>query len=71
VGIESGDGFYEIKEGLEAGEVVVTSAQFLLDSESKLQESISKMLASRKDASDTNNSDVNQIKSEDHSDHNH
>jgi Cu(I)/Ag(I) efflux system membrane fusion protein/cobalt-zinc-cadmium efflux system membrane fusion protein len=48
VGIESGDGFYEIKEGLEAGETVVTSAQFLLDSESKLQESISKMLASRK-----------------------
>ncbi len=48
VGIESGDGFYEIKEGLEAGETVVTSAQFLLDSESKLQESIAKMLASRK-----------------------
>ena len=48
VGIESGDGFYEIKEGLEAGEIVVTSAQFLLDSESKLQESIAKMLASRK-----------------------
>ncbi len=48
VGIESSDGFYEIKEGLEAGEIVVTSAQFLLDSESKLQESISKMLASRK-----------------------
>ncbi len=48
VGIESGDGFYEIKEGLEAGEIIVTSSQFLLDSESKLQESISKMLASRK-----------------------
>ncbi len=48
VGIESGDGFYEIKEGLEAGEIVVTSAQFLLDSESKLQESIAKMLATRK-----------------------
>jgi RND family efflux transporter MFP subunit len=47
VGIESSDGFYEIKEGLEAGEIVVTSAQFLLDSESKLQESISKMLTSR------------------------
>ncbi|NHZ86228.1 MAG: efflux RND transporter periplasmic adaptor subunit, partial [Planctomycetia bacterium] len=48
VGIESGDGFHEIKEGLEAGEIVVTSAQFLLDSESKLQESIAKMLATRK-----------------------
>jgi Cu(I)/Ag(I) efflux system membrane fusion protein len=30
-------GFYEVKEGLEAGEVVVTSANFLLDSESRLQ----------------------------------
>jgi Cu(I)/Ag(I) efflux system membrane fusion protein/cobalt-zinc-cadmium efflux system membrane fusion protein len=71
VGIESGDGFYEIKEGLEAGEVVVTSAQFLLDSESKLQESISKMLASRKDDNDTNNTDVNHIETKDHSNHNH
>lgn len=47
IGIESADGFYEIKEGLQAGELVVTSSQFLLDSESKLQESISKMLSSR------------------------
>jgi Cu(I)/Ag(I) efflux system membrane fusion protein len=30
-------GHYEVKEGLEAGEVVVTSANFLLDSESRLQ----------------------------------
>ena len=67
VGIESGDGFYEIKEGLEAGETVVTSAQFLLDSESKLQESIAKMLASRKtvksDAIENQNtSESNQVK---------
>jgi len=47
IGIESADGFYEIKEGLQVGELVVTSSQFLLDSESKLQESISKMLSSR------------------------
>ena len=71
VGIESGDGFYEIKEGLKAEEDVVTSAQFLLDSESKLQESIAKMLASRKDDSNKNNSNVNQIELEDHSGHNH
>jgi Cu(I)/Ag(I) efflux system membrane fusion protein/cobalt-zinc-cadmium efflux system membrane fusion protein len=71
VGIESGDGFYEIKEGLEARETVVTSAQFLLDSESKLQESIAKMLASRKDDNDTNNTDVNHIETKDHSNHNH
>jgi Cu(I)/Ag(I) efflux system membrane fusion protein len=29
--------FYEVREGLEEGEVVVTSANFLLDSESRLQ----------------------------------
>ncbi len=48
VGLESGDGYYQILDGLKEGETVVTSAQFLLDSESKLQESIAKMLASRK-----------------------
>ena len=47
IGIESGDGFYEVKAGLSEGEVVVTSGQFLLDSESKLQESIAKMLQVR------------------------
>ncbi len=47
VGVESGDDFYEIIDGINVGEEVVTSAQFLLDSESKLQESIAKMLASR------------------------
>jgi RND family efflux transporter MFP subunit len=34
-------GFYEIKKGVEAGEAVVTGANFLLDSESKLKASIS------------------------------
>ncbi len=71
VGIESGDGFYEIKEGLENGETVVTSAQFLLDSESKLQESIAKMLASRQSTSSTNGSEDKSIETEDHSNHNH
>jgi len=53
IGLESGDGYYQILEGLKEGETVVTSAQFLLDSESKLQESISKMLASRKGGTET------------------
>ncbi|MEE9190517.1 MAG: efflux RND transporter periplasmic adaptor subunit, partial [Candidatus Neomarinimicrobiota bacterium] len=48
IGLESGDDFYEIIDGINAGEEVVTSAQFLLDSESKLQESIAKMLSVRK-----------------------
>jgi multidrug efflux pump subunit AcrA (membrane-fusion protein) len=38
------EGFYEIKEGLTGGEAVVTSAHFLIDSESRLKEAISKML---------------------------
>jgi Cu(I)/Ag(I) efflux system membrane fusion protein/cobalt-zinc-cadmium efflux system membrane fusion protein len=48
IGVESGDNYYQIIEGIDAGEEVVTSAQFLLDSESKLQESIAKMLSVRK-----------------------
>ncbi len=37
----------EVLTGLSAGEVVVTSGQFLLDSESQLQEAIAKLLAVR------------------------
>jgi hypothetical protein len=44
----SGDGHVtEIKSGLKVGEVVVVSGQFLLDSESQLQEALQKLLASR------------------------
>ena len=38
-----GNGLTHIISGLEAGEEVVTSAQFLIDSESRLQEAIQKM----------------------------
>ncbi|RMF08854.1 MAG: efflux RND transporter periplasmic adaptor subunit, partial [Candidatus Neomarinimicrobiota bacterium] len=38
VGIQSGDHYYEIKDGLKEGETIVLSGQFLLDSESRLQE---------------------------------
>ncbi len=44
IGVEGGNGYYQIIDGLSAGEEVVTSGQFLIDSESKLQESIAKML---------------------------
>ena len=43
VGVDS-DGQVQILEGLEAGEIVVTSSQFLIDSESKLKEATAKML---------------------------
>ena len=43
LGLET-DMYYEITHNLKAGEKVVTSAQFLLDSEAKLQEAIQKRL---------------------------
>jgi len=42
-----GGGLVQVLSGLEAGERVVTSSQFLLDSESNLREAIQKLLASR------------------------
>ena len=45
---QAGDGHVtEIKSGLKAGQAVVVSGQFLLDSESQLQEALQKLLASR------------------------
>ena len=43
------DGWTQILEGIEAGEQVVVSAQFLIDSESKLREAAAKMLEARHD----------------------
>ncbi len=40
----SADGLVQVVDGLKAGEEVVTSAQFLIDSESKLREATAKML---------------------------
>lgn len=44
IGVSS-EGLTEVREGVAAGEEVVISAQFLIDSESKLSEAITKMLA--------------------------
>src|SRR5208337_611358 len=43
LGRESDDGFYQVVSGLNEGERVVTSGQFMLDSESQLREAIQKM----------------------------
>jgi Cu(I)/Ag(I) efflux system membrane fusion protein/cobalt-zinc-cadmium efflux system membrane fusion protein len=43
-----GEGVYEVKKGLEGGEKVVVSAQFLLDSESRLQEFMRKLTTESK-----------------------
>ena len=48
IGEENEDGELRIISGLLEGEEVVTSAQFMLDSESRLQEAIQKMLAEKR-----------------------
>lgn len=45
LGARSEGNFYEVLSGLAAGERVVTSGQFMLDSESRLREAIAKMAA--------------------------
>ncbi len=50
VGVEAENGMVEVRYGLDAGERIVTSGQFLLDAESKLKEAIAKMLESQKPA---------------------
>ena len=48
LGLEGNQNEYQVLEGLEEGEEIVLSAQFMLDSESRLQEAIQKMLELRK-----------------------
>jgi Cu(I)/Ag(I) efflux system membrane fusion protein/cobalt-zinc-cadmium efflux system membrane fusion protein len=54
LGMEGGQRNNEIEvlEGVKPGEKIVTSAQFLFDSESRLQEAIQKMLQQKQDTSD-------------------
>ena len=44
LGVEGDQGWREVISGLKGGEEVVTSAQFLLDSESRIREAVAKML---------------------------
>ncbi len=50
LGVDS-EGLVQIISGLQEGEEIVTSAQFLIDSESKLREAASKMMEVRKPSS--------------------
>jgi multidrug efflux pump subunit AcrA (membrane-fusion protein) len=43
LGLDSGDGWLEVREGLREGERVVTSGQFLIDSESRLREAVPRL----------------------------
>ncbi|MEC4678672.1 MAG: efflux RND transporter periplasmic adaptor subunit, partial [Nitrospirota bacterium] len=45
------DGYYQVLKGLKAGETVVTSSSFLLDSESRLKDALSKMQTKKKETS--------------------
>ena len=48
----NGGGLWEVKEGLEAGDRIVVSAQFLIDSESTLKEAIRKLVARESEPSE-------------------
>jgi len=48
LGLEGNANEYQVLDGLKEGEEIVLSAQFMLDSESRLQETIQKMLELRK-----------------------
>ena len=45
LGLDSGDGWLEVRSGLQQGQEVVVSSQFLIDSESNLQEAVQKLLS--------------------------
>jgi len=47
LGVEGSDYMFEVTDGLEEGEQIVVSGQFMLDSESRLKEAIAKMLEAR------------------------
>jgi len=50
IGVEVNQNEYQVLDGLQEGEQIVLSAQFMLDSESRLQEAIQKMLELRQRA---------------------
>ncbi len=47
IGVEGDNNEFQVLEGLEEGESIVVSAQFMFDSESRLREAIQKMLADK------------------------
>jgi multidrug efflux pump subunit AcrA (membrane-fusion protein) len=53
LGLDTGDGWLEVQDGVRESERVVTSGQFLIDSESKLQEAVQKLLAGNGDSIDS------------------
>lgn len=68
LGIES-NGRIAVLEGIKAGDEVVTSAQFLLDSESKLREAIAKMMDVPKSSENSHDSNKELISDPEGIDH--
>ena len=58
LGLEVNEGKYQVLSGLSEGEEIVVSAQFMLDSESRLREAIQKMLEIRKGKPDASADDL-------------
>jgi len=75
----SGEGYVQVLDGLEAGERIVTSSQFLIDSESNLKAAIQKMVEERRQKRDEEMSgtsddgasadDMDSMSTMDHTDH--
>ena len=57
LGVEGEDHQFQVLKGLSEGEEIVVSAQFMLDSESRLREAIQKMLEVRSRASQPDEAD--------------
>lgn len=51
LGLDTGDGWLEVRSGLDESDRIVVSSQFLIDSESNLQEAVQKLLAVEVDSS--------------------
>jgi RND family efflux transporter MFP subunit len=65
LGVEGDDDEFQVLEGLKENEEVVISAQFMLDSESRLREAIQKMLEVRKQGSTSDSAESIKTKSDD------
>ncbi len=52
LGLEADNSFYEVRTGLNQGDRIVISSQFLLDSEARLQEALQKLLTDGNAATD-------------------
>ncbi len=65
LGLEGNDYEFQVLEGLEENEQIVISAQFMLDSESRLREAIQKMLEVRQQGGPTTDTQSMKIKDDD------